>query len=623
MQRFAFRFAALATAVLLSTPVAAQSASNTQSNSKDSSSASSPAATAKGFGSEIVVTAALEAQTESESTATTDVIDSSEIQARQAATVVDLLRTVPGLDVVQSGGPGQQASLFTRGTRSNHTLVLWNGIELNDPYFGGFNWGFLPTDGIERIEVVRGPFSALYGSEALGGVVQIVTAKQEGLEAQIEGGNQGYRRVAAIAGADLGSLHFEATGHVRRGDGGFANSAYASDELMARSTWAVREDLRLGLVVRANRSDTGIPFAGGAPDLNRHITWSESELALPFNAKLPTDWNLSGNVSKVSYSTRYRDPDDPFGYTASRTDSNAWRARAVASRDLESGWLAVGAEWRQVRVDDGSVFGPTLTDAGQSTWATFAEWVRTIGAARADLGVRRDQNSVYGGHTSPKFGFAWMLGERARVHVSWAEGFRAPSVGELYFAGSGNPNLKPEISRGWEVGFQRRGDHWQLHLTGFQSRLTDLIDFDFARFTNVNVGKATSRGVEFTTGWRRGIVRLEVNTTWTDARDDLSGDPLLRRAEWKGNVIVTARPADWTLNMTVSAVGSRPDVDPSTFVRTRNPGYTRVDFAVRWNRWQHLAPYARIENVADTHYAQALGFPAPGRRFIGGFRLNR
>lgn len=607
---------------LAATALLAQSVLAQESPSKTSDDANAAASTAPQFGAEILVTAALEPQPRRQSTATTDVIHRDEIAARQSVSVADLLRTVPGMDMVQSGGPGQQASLFTRGTRSNHTVVLWNGIELNDPYFGGFNWAFLPTDGVERIEVVRGPFSALYGSEALGGVVQILTAKQEGADLHLEAGENGYERAAAVVGGDVGPLHVEATGHVRRGDGAFANSAYSSDELMARSTWSVTPRLQLGLIARANDSSTGIPFAGGAPDQNRHIAWRERELALPVVAELPAAWHLEANLSRVTYSNRYTDPDDPFGFTASQTDSRGWRGRAVVSRDLGGGWVAAGAEWNRVRVDDGSVFGPTLRDAGQSNWAAFAEWSAAAGPWRLDLGVRRDQNSVFGGQTSPKVGLAWTIGPRDRLHGSWAEGFRAPSVGELYFAGSGNPDLRPEESRGWELGYEHQTVRWRLSVTGFHTRLTNLIDFDFARFTNINVGRATTRGVEFATGARRGIWRLDVNTTWTDARDDLSGAALLRRAEWKGNVIVTAKPADWTVNVTAHVVGDRPDVDPVTFARATNPGYVRTDLAVSWAHWKRLAPYARLENLAAVSYTPALGFPAPGRTLVAGIRLG-
>lgn len=611
----------LLAALLLSTSLPAQTSSSKQQpeSKPGSDKESKPAA---GFKQQIVVTASLEAEPRNQTTATTDVIGREEIEARQATSVADLLRTVPGMDIVQSGGPGQQASLFTRGTRSNHTLVLWNGVELNDPYFGGFNWAFLPTDGVERVEVVRGPFSALYGSAALGGVVQVITGRLQGVDAHLEAGQNGYARATASAGGDAGPVHIEASGHLRRGDGAFANSAYSSDELMTRATWSVTPGFQLGLLARANDASTGIPFAGGLPDENRHIAWQERELALPITAELAGDWHLEGNLSRISYSNSYRDPDAPSGFTASRTDSREWRSRAVASRDLDRGWIAVGAEWSEVRVDDGSVFGPTLHDAGQSTWATFAEWTRDAGPWRLDLGLRRDQNSVFGGQTSPKVGVAWKPGPGDRVHASWAEGFRAPSVGELFYAGSGNPDLQPEESRGWELGYTHRTAGWHLGLTGFHTRLTNLIDFDFAHFTNVNVGRATTRGVEFATGIRQGLLRVDLNATWTEARDDITGDALLRRPKWKGNVIVTVTPEDWTLNLTVQLVGDRPDVDPVSFVRTVNPSYTRADFAVRWNHWARVAPYMRVENLAAASYAEALGFPAPGRTFIAGIRLH-
>ncbi len=188
--------------------------------------AQSQTAPPRSFGDSIVVTASLAQESEDALPATVDVVEAQEIEARQATAVLDLLATLPSMSVVRSGSPGQVTSLFTRGTESNHTLALWNGIELNDPYFGGFNWGFLATDGVERVEVIRGPFSSLYGGDAIGGVVQVVSSRSQGAQLNLEAGENGYARGGLTAGAQAGPVQLDLAGHMRRGDGQIDNDDF-------------------------------------------------------------------------------------------------------------------------------------------------------------------------------------------------------------------------------------------------------------------------------------------------------------------------------------------------------------------------------------------------------------
>jgi vitamin B12 transporter len=574
------------------------------------------------FSDTVVVSASLNAEEREKVPAAVTVIGRQEIEARQATNLSDLVATVPGLSVVQAGPPGQQTSLFTRGTESEQTLLLWNGIQLNDPFFGGANWQFVPVDGVERVEVARGPFSALYGSNAVGGVVQVFTGSRQGGTASLEGGDHGYARGGIAAGADLGRARVDITGHVRRGGGELANDSFDSDEAVARALWTVGDASSLGLLVRADDAETGIPLSGGAPTLRRRISWREREVAVPFrSARGP--WEVEAQVSRTDFDAGFRDPDDPFGFTASDTESEALRGRAVATwRGGEDLRIAFGGETERLEVTSSSSFGIALDGAHQRTWAAFgqASWGR--GPVQAELGLRRDDNDVYGGKTSLRGGTVVELGRGARLRASYGEAFRAPSLGELFFPGSGNPGLQPEDGRSWELGLEREAGGWRLALTGFENRLRNLIDFDFATFRNVNVGRARSRGVEAEIGFRRGIFAAALNGTWLDAEDLATGLALLRRAEESANLQVTARPGPWTFNLVARYVGDRADVDPVTFQRATNPSYLRVDLAARWQALPWLSPYARMENLAGEEYGAALGFPAPGRTLIGGVAVE-
>lgn len=574
------------------------------------------------FSDHVVVSASLDAQDRDQTPATVTVIDRAELEARQATLLSEAVSLAPGLSVVPLGSPGQQTSLFTRGSESDQTLLLWNGIPLNDPYFGGANWQFVPVDGVERIEVVRGPFSALYGSTALGGVIQVFTGDRNGGALHLEGGENGYRRVGVTAGAGGDRYRLDFAGHIRRGDGERANDSFDSQEGVAHATWRIRPGTTLGLLVRADDSDTGIPLSGGLPSPEKRISWQEREVALPFRAEAGR-WEVEARLSRTAFGSAFRDPLDPFGFTAADTRSQALRGRAVATVRLEDRLhLSFGGDVERLEVTDSSSFGTNLDGAHQRTWAVFGQASYGRGPLQLEVGVRRDDNSVYGGQTSARAGGVLTLPAGFRLRASYGESFRAPSLGELFFPGSGNPALRPEIGTSYEVGLERETDTWRLALTGFENRQRDLIDFDFATFTDVNVGRARSRGVEGELRVRAGAVTATLNATYLKAEDLDAGLPLLRRPKRSANLLLAARPGAWSLSLTGRYVGGRPDVDPATFARAENPSFVRFDLAARRRVLPWLAPYARVENLADERYSPALGFPAPGRTWIGGVAVD-
>ncbi|HTQ79210.1 MAG TPA: TonB-dependent receptor [Thermoanaerobaculia bacterium] len=580
-----------------------------------------------GYSETIVVSTSLAPEARDQVTGSVTVVDAQEIAARQSTQLSDLLDTVPGVAVVQAGSPGQQTSLFTRGTSSTQTLLLWNGLELNDPYFGGANWQFIPTDGVARVEVVRGPASALYGSNALGGVIQVLTHPGNGLAGnsgtlRLEGGSHDYKRGGLADGWSSAGVQADVAGHVRRGDGEIRNDSFDSEDLLLRALFTLAPGVRLGVLGRANDSDTGIPLSGDTATPNRRIAWQEREVAVPFDLTRQS-FELDAQVSRVAFDNAYRDPGSPSGYTAADTTSEALRGRTVAtwhaSSDLR---LSFGGDYERLKVTDGSSFGPNLNGAHQRTWAVFGEADYAAGPFHGDVGVRRDDNDVYGGQTSLRLGGVVDLGAGFRLRASYGDAFRAPSLGELFFPGSGNPNLKPETGTSYEVGLEHQAGGLRLALTGFESKQKNLIDFDFATFVDVNIGRAKSRGIEGEVAYRRGIVSARLDATYLDAKDEETGLALLRRPRQSGSLVVSLTPQRFTFSLTERFVGDRPDVDPVTFENRTNPGYQRLDLAASYQALPWLAPYARVENVADRAYAEALGFPAPGRTVIGGVAVT-
>ncbi|HEY0781906.1 MAG TPA: TonB-dependent receptor, partial [Thermoanaerobaculia bacterium] len=528
-----------------------------------------PPATPPTFSDTLVVSASLGSEERDAVPATATVIDDKEIAARQVAILSDLIATVPGVNISQAGGAGQQTSLFLRGSNSNQTLLLWNGIPLNDPYFGGANWQFVPLDGVARVEVVRGPFSALYGTDAVGGVIQVLTGTRQGGSFDLEGGSHGYGRGGVAAGTDLGPVRLDLTGHLRRGDGDVANERFDSGEAVVRALWSLTPGVGLGLMARGNDSKTGVPFSSGLPTPNSEISWREREIAVPFRAD-QSDWSLDAQLSRTTFDSTFRNPDDPFGFTKSDTDSEAQRGRAVVSYQVGHGLtLAGGGDWERLKVDNSSSFGTNLDGARQRTWAAFGQASYGMGPVHLEVGVRRDDNDVYGSHTSLRTGAVVQLAQGTRLRASYGEAFRAPSLGELFFPFSGNPDLKPETVRSWEVGIEQEvrgaGGNWRFSLTGFENRRRTLIDFTPVTFVDVNVGRARSRGAEGQVAFDRGGYSARLNGTYLEALDLETGLALLRRPRHGANLQLIARPGEWTLSATGRFVGERADLDPATF----------------------------------------------------------
>lgn len=572
------------------------------------------------FTDSITITATAAPERRSEVTATVDVVATEEISDRQAAQAVDLLRTMPGLELVQAGSAGKATSLFSRGTNSSHTLVLWNGIELNDPYLGGFDWSTLSTDGVERIEVVRGPYSALYGSSALGGVVQLVTRRAGGDrlrgQARLEGGSNDYRLGSVGAGRSFGGLAVDLSGHLRRGRGEVENDGYDGEEIALSLDGMVNEAVRLGALLRQGESDIGIPFDyAGQPTPRRSQSFSTTSLAVPLSWTSPA-WHADAQAARSATDLAVQDPADPFA--ASRAEAGRDQVRAVLRRTVASEVeVSAGADWDRQQVKSRDAFGPGLDDERQRTWAAFGQLSWTHGPWRVDAGVRRDDNDVFGTETSAKAGVAWALDERWRLRASYGEAFRAPSLADLYYPGFSNPGLEPESSESYELALEGGQGAWRTAVTLFENDLSNLIEFDFATFLPQNLGRARARGIEGSLALRRGPVDARLVATWLDAENLDTGGPLLRRPRESASLVVFLRPGAWTLGVVGRHVGARTDFGDLPLA-----AYSTFDLSVARRFGKRWEPFARLENALDERYEEAAGFPAPGRGFRAGLALR-
>ena len=583
---------------------------------------------------EVVVTA--DAQPEPRRTlgVAATVISPEEIDRSKTTSIPDLLRTVPGLDVVQSGGAGTVTSLFLRGTNSTQALVLVDGVKLNSPFFGLVDVSALSTANVERVEVVRGPFSALWGSEAIGGVVQLFSrhlAGAKSVEGRVTGalGNGAAVQGTADAAFRAGAVSITAGWRRATEEGALPNEFFDVTNLSGGVEVPLGDGSRAGVVLRSDQSVTGIPFSAGVPTPSRKTTADTTTLAVPvvvaFDPKTTLEASLLASRDRPTYS----DPDDPYGYTSSETDARRAGGRAVLTHDFGTQRLSVGSDVEWTHVTSADSYGVPLDGASTRTWSLFAEdRVALLGERLVvTAGVRRDDNNAYGAFWSPRGTVVFLASKTVKLRAAAGGAFRSPTTGELYYPFSGNPELKPERSTSAEGGIEvALTPALTAEATFFLNDIRDLIEYVPQSFTNENVGRARTQGVE-------AVLRGEIGRgffaraayTYLDATDLDTGLPLLRRPKNRVSATVGASLAGGaSFQATGVWVGSRLDRDAVDFTQlVTMPAYFRFDAAVTAPRllW-NVAPFLRVTNVFGSAYQEASGFPAPGRRFLAGLDVG-
>jgi vitamin B12 transporter len=581
----------------------------------------------------IVVTASSLPETIETTPASVTVITRKDIDERAANDVADVLREVPGLVLARSGSAGKATSLFTRGAASTQTLVMWNGIVLNNPYFSGYDWGRFSTAGVEQIEVVRGPFSALYGSEAMAGVVNVLTTpRTSGIHGDFESGSHGLRNAMLNASIANESLAAAGTYEHRTDDGFNPNDDFRQNSASGNVKWSLSDWFSLGAAARHTSYNLGIPFntnaAGTAlvPSLDRRQNGTETQLAIPVTLTLGrfiTDLTLSDNRRRDDF----HDPADPFT-TSTSTDAKTRRARLTERFATPIGTLVAGGEYQRDVVSDVTNFGPNFLDQHRTDRSFFIEdrYSHDFGQGshfELSAGARHDDFNVFGTQTSPRVAAAIVRGG-TKWRAAFGRGFRAPSLGELYYPFFGNPKLSAESNSSYELGYDAAmGRDGVFSLTYFNTRYRNLITFDPITFISQNIGRVRSDGVEL--GLTRHVsanVYTSFSYTYLHRNEDEStGLRLPRRPKHSGSLATGYRSGAVDTNIVILHTGEREDsLAVLPFTRTTNRAYTTIDANVQY-RLSRFTPFVKIENATNKKYEEVVGYASPTRRVILGIKF--
>jgi vitamin B12 transporter len=581
----------------------------------------------------IVVTASSTPETVEDTPAAASVVTKEEIEKREARDVADVLREVPGVTISRTGSPGKTTSIFLRGGSSKQALVLWNGVEMNNAYHSAYNFGQLSTAGVERVEVVRGPYSALYGSDAVSGVVNVLTtSSHDETGVDVEAGERGLFSGAAHTAYTINHWNVNAAVERRTDDGFAPNDDYKGTSILGGATYTTYDHATFGVLARYSSYDLGIPrnvnAAGTAfvPTPNRREEGWESQIAVPIHfdlGRFATSVRLNENHRKDDYA----DPDGAFGPEFAHTDAVTRVANASIRTKTGIGTITFGGEYETSNVDHTDSFGLDVDSRDRDNNALFLEDRISIAAANGGsfeiaAGVRRDDYDTFGSEVSPRVAAAWVRNGH-KIRVAYGEGFRAPAIGELYSPFFGFPDLHAEKSHSMEVGYDRYFQNGSFITASlFDSDYDDLIFYDVIANHYANINSASSRGLELGASHTFGSLTASLSYTYLDTQDDSTGDDLLRRPRHSGSLALGYDLDPFTAELVVAHTGARLDItDLFPYGNVTNEVHTIADLTLRYT-FGAITPYVRVENLTDERYDEVFGYPSAPRRFSGGVRYT-
>lgn len=570
----------------------------------------------------VVVTATRQPMALDDLTLPVIVIDRAAIERNPGADVADLLRLHAGIDIGRNGGPGQTTSVFVRGTESNHTLVLIDGVAMNPGTLGGAAVQHIPLDSIERIEIVKGPRSSLYGSDAVGGVINIITRRAtDGVRTRggVEAGSFATR--ALNAGVDAARDAWRGgVSLARRETDGFP-TLRGSDidrgyERSSTNLYGGYRNTTFDIELRHWRSEGTSEYLGffGEPlsqDFENTVSSAEFEIS-PLDA-----WRMNFLLADAVDDLRQNDANflGEFDFVSTDRNSLDWQNDLFINDDHVVA-LGVYAEDEDTRARSfGSGFDETV-----KTRALYAQDSLQAGYHSLLLAARVTDHDAFGKHTTGNVEYGYTVNDKLRLTAGIGNAFRAPDSTDRFGFG-GNPDLEPEQSRNMEAGARWQFTESQrFEASLFQNTIDDLIAFvDPDGFAgplpgaNQNIDEARIRGLELRHAWNGGAWRWHTEIILQDPEDKTTGSQLARRAKRSLTSRLLRQWDAFEAGLDVLATGERPDSPFSTVVL---PGYAVWNLTGRWRFAPGWSLAGRIENLADKDYETAAGFRSAERSFF-------
>ncbi len=602
----------------------------------------------------IVVSASALETPVSQSPANVTLITRKEIEAQQAHRFSEVLQQVAGLYVDELGGRGGVTSLYLRGSDPNFTLVMIDGVPINDPTNsrgGSVDLSTLTPERIEQVEIIRGPLSARYGSEAVSGVINIITqsGEQESHHSlQLSGGRFGYTREILQVNGPIGPASYALSFSHTRNDEQVKNDRFALETVGWHLKWHDNTPVKLRLTGQfTHTASRAFPEGSGGPrlaflrDTEKRNTY-ELVTGLHIDQTLTDDWQHqfslhlfrrtqhSNNPGVLSTPTMFQIPPNNSDTTYTRIQPRWEHTMTLSPEWSLTGGMQVTSEIgkRNGTLKLTTLGAPTdLETDFHNTRSTSALFTEVSASILSNIhiigGVRVDIPESFGAEVSPRIALRYQATDSTQFRGGYGEGFKLPGMASLSDPTIGNSQLKPETSKGWDMGIKQQISKasLELELTYFRNRFSELIDLDptLAQqniFRLVNLQTVTTQGLELSTLYSPKIwIFAKGVLTYLDTKIQGSSEALRNRPQWSGGIILTVQPSpSWTIRTQVRAVGSRVDLQIPT-QDDEIAGYIKADLAITYRPTSKWTLFGRIENLSNAHYEEFQGFPAPQLSF--------
>lgn len=589
------------------------------------------------------------------------VIDSTQIVNANSNNVFDVLKNETGISFTRQGGPGTLSNIYLRGANASHTLVLVDGVEVNltnDPS-GVYDFSALPVDNIERIEILRGPQSTLYGSDALAGVINIITKKgyeNPSFSILTEGGTYNTYKAMLDLNGKIDKLSYSTT-ISRTGSDGFSNAAekygntekdgYTFNNLSSVLGYKINDDVKVNLYTRFTKSKSDYDQFGGKFGDDPTYVFNQEEFSLRGEGKfslLDGNWNQKigitffRNVRKYSYDTS----SASIYYSHSLYDGRKYKLDWQNDFDLnKNNLLTAGFEFEsEVASSEYYAFNYLLLPDYISIFPRKDDNILGVYIQNkfnldkiffATAGIRLDHHNQFGSQVTYRIAPAYMIWETdTKLKATLGTGFKSPSLFYLYDPIYGNEQLNPEKSFGFDFGieqyFFKQGISFGI--TYFYNKFTDMFGFDYLTFKTININKAITKGTEvYFDAKPLDQWNLKVNYTYTNAKDMSPnssdyGKQLLRRPENKVGLYSSySFNSKVNINGEVIWVGNREDVDFSNYQKINLKSYVLINLAAHYDLLKFVRLNFRVENLLDSDYEEVYGYGTAGLSFYGGIKL--
>lgn len=590
----------------------------------------------------IIVTANRRATPFREVASSVTVITAEEIEAAQQPQLLDLLRGLPGVDVTRQGGVGSITKVQLRGAKSNHTLVLIDGIEVSDASStdGAYDFASLNTDNIERIEILRGPQGILYGSDAIGGVIEITTKKGSGtpqVSFSAEAGSHGttVERVDLSGSRRKGTYSLSVWRHDTDGisvsnqkNGNSEKDGFSGTSISASLGLELFENGLLNINLKSIDALTDIDQFGKMGD-DPNMVYDSRQLFARSGLSYSTQdksFETRASVSLTKHDRENRDRPDanfatavPFSnFVGSKLKFDFQASVAATSFDQ----ITIGLE-REREEFSGEAYGSVQPEVDSRTFGVYALNQLSLGdRVHFTVGGRLDDHDRFGSAWTYRVTAAWELGAfGARLRGTLGSGYKAPTLVQLFDATFGNIDLKPEESEGWDVGIEKFlwNDRISVEFTYFSNRFTELIGFDLNTYQSINTGKASSRGVETSLLLNSGPISSRIDVTYSRSENDLTNLPIIRLPKFKSRFSMNYRPTEAAnANLGLTYTGRRYDTDFEDFADKILSSYLVVDLALSYAVWNQVRLTGRVENLFDEDYEEVITYGSlPRSIFLG------